>query len=209
MCREDTMVRMSQLEGEILDMLDRQVARGLENVDAEELGEVVDMLKDLGEAKYYCSIVLAMQEDEEGPMGYNSRRYASGRYAPKGRGSMGYEPLSRVDVWMDDRWEGSMGYSGGSQGGNMGNSGYSGGRGQTGSQNGSQGGYGSAYGRYQQARMGYNQSRTAENRRGMDEAANDHVREFTDSMTEMWNDADQSQRTQMRNALVKFVNDLK
>ena len=213
MCKEETMTRMSQLEGEILDMLDRQVARGLENVDAEELGEVVDMLKDLGEAKYYCSIVLAMQEEEEGPMGYNNRRYASGRYAPKGRGSMGYEPISRGDVWMDGRWDGPTGYSNGSQGGGMGGNGYSGGRMQTGPQNGSQStnrsGYGSAYNRYQEARMGYTQSRTAENRRGMDEAANEHVREFTDSMGEMWNEADQSQRTQMRNALVKFVNDLK
>lgn len=218
MCREETMMRLSKIEDELLDMMERQTVRGLESVDARELGEVVDMVKDVAEAKYYCSIVLAMQEEEEGPMGYNSRRYANGRYAPKGRGSMGYEPMG--DVWMDDRWEGPMGYSGGAQGGTHGNSGNMGARMQTPPQNGSQGsmgyggnqmrnGYGDAYNRYQNAKMGYNMAKTAENRRGMDDAANEHVREFTDSMTEMWQDADQSQRNQMRNALVKFVNELK
>lgn len=217
MCKEETMMRLSKIENELLEMMERQTMRGLESVDAQELGEVVDMVKDVAEAKYYCSIVLAMQE-EEGPMGYNNRRYANGRYAPKGRGSMGYEPMG--GMWEDDRWDGPMGYSGGSQNGSHSASGYSGGSMQTGPQNGSQGsmgysgnqmrtGYGDAYSRYQQAKMGYSMSKTAENRRGMDDAANEHVKEFTDSMTEMWQEADQSQRNQMRNALVKFVNDLK
>lgn len=199
MCRDDMMMRMGGIEDKLLGMLEMEAMKGLEAVDAKEMGEVVDMLKDLGEAKYYCSIVMAMEEEGEGPMGYNSRRYANGRYAPKGRGSMGYEPMM-----MDE----PMGREG-SQGRSVGSMGYTGGNGQSGSQNGSQGRMGMAYDRYQQARMGYTQSRTAENRRNMDEAANDHVKEFTESMTEMWQDADQSQRNQMRNALVKFVNDLK
>lgn len=205
MCREETMMRMSAIEGKILEMLEVESMKGLENADAAELGEVIDMLKDLAEAKYYCSVVMAMDQGSD-TMGYNSRRYSDGRYAPKGRGTMGYEPMM-----MDEPMGYGMGYDG-SQGRSNGSMGYTGGNGQSGSQNGSQGrsmGYGTAYDRYQQARMGYQQSRTAENRRGMDEAANEHVREFTDTMTEMWQDADQSQRNQMRNALVKFVNDLK
>lgn len=206
MCRDDMMMRMGGIEEKLLTMLETECMKGLENADAKEMGEVVDMLKDLGEAKYYCSIVMAMEEEGEGPMGYNSRRYANGRYAPKGRGSMGYEPMM-----MDE----PMGYGtayDGYQGRSNGSMGYTDGNGQGGSQNGSQArsmGYGTAYDRYQQARMGYQQRKTAENRRGMDEAANEHVREFTDTMTEMWQEADQSQRNQMRNALVKFVNDLK
>lgn len=222
MCKDETMKKMAGIEEKLLMMLEMETAKGLEAVDAEEMGKVVDMIKDLGEAKYYCSIVLAMEEertmgDEGEVMGYNNRRYASGRFAPKGRGSMGYEPMM-----MDEPYD-MMGYtSGGSGGSSGGSSGSSGGQG--GSQGGSGGGsgygytsgsrggsmgYGTAYDRYQEARMGYQQSRTAENRRGMDEAANEHLREFTESMGEMWQDADQSQRTQMRNALVKFVNDLK
>lgn len=34
----------------------------LEHTDAEELGEVIDMIKDLEEAKYYCSITKAMMD---------------------------------------------------------------------------------------------------------------------------------------------------
>lgn len=37
----------------------------LDTVDTKELGEVVDMVKDLEEAMYYCSIVKAMEESEE------------------------------------------------------------------------------------------------------------------------------------------------
>lgn len=37
----------------------------LEEVDAEELGEVIDMIKDLVEAEYYCSVVKAMEEYKE------------------------------------------------------------------------------------------------------------------------------------------------
>lgn len=35
----------------------------LSEVDAEELGEVVDMIKDLEEAMYYCAVVKAMEEE--------------------------------------------------------------------------------------------------------------------------------------------------
>lgn len=36
-----------------------------EHTDTKELGEVVDMIKDLEEAMYYCSIVKAMEEKEQ------------------------------------------------------------------------------------------------------------------------------------------------
>ena len=39
----------------------------LKDVDAKELGEAIDMLKDLEEAMYYCTITEAMQKKEEEP----------------------------------------------------------------------------------------------------------------------------------------------
>lgn len=50
----------------------------LECVDTKELGEVIDMVKDLEEAMYYCSIVEAMehstsQEDSSNIMYYTER----------------------------------------------------------------------------------------------------------------------------------------
>lgn len=43
-----------------------QTAMGnIQNVDAHELGEVVDMIKDIEEALYYCTITKAMDKKEE------------------------------------------------------------------------------------------------------------------------------------------------
>lgn len=37
----------------------------LQNADTKELGEAVDMLKDLSEAIYYCTITEAMEKGED------------------------------------------------------------------------------------------------------------------------------------------------
>ena len=39
--------------------------KDLKKVDTKELGEVVDMIKDLEEAMYYCSIIQAMEESKQ------------------------------------------------------------------------------------------------------------------------------------------------
>jgi len=36
----------------------------LKKTDAKELGEVIDMIKDLEEAMYYCSIIEAMEKSQ-------------------------------------------------------------------------------------------------------------------------------------------------
>ena len=83
--------------------------KGIENVDTSEMGEVVDMIKDLAEAEYHSIISKAMKKaDEEkeehdkellkalkaeygeegGRRFYDSYRYMrTGKYAPKGKGS--------------------------------------------------------------------------------------------------------------------------
>lgn len=79
--------------------------KGIENVDACEMGQVTDMLKDLAEAMYYRTLTKAMDEAEDdeimemfdrygdGRRFYDHYRYSDGRFAPKGRGSYrrGYE----------------------------------------------------------------------------------------------------------------------
>lgn len=74
-----------------------QLDKGIENVNAEEMGAAVDMIKDLAEAEYKATIVKAMEEtEEEDRHWYDDYRYkTSGRFAPKGRGEYhgrrGYE----------------------------------------------------------------------------------------------------------------------
>ncbi len=85
-----------------------ELENGTENVDTCEMGQVVDMIKDLNEAEYRAVIVKSMKEaDEEekeydkellrtlkaeygeegGRRYYDAYRYANGRFAPKGRGT--------------------------------------------------------------------------------------------------------------------------
>lgn len=50
------MKKLHALEEALACMLETQMGN-LECVDAAEMGEVVDMIKDIEEAKYYCSVV--------------------------------------------------------------------------------------------------------------------------------------------------------
>lgn len=58
------MERLKHVKDTLLCAVESQLG-DLEHVDAKELGEVVDMVKDMEEAMYYCSIVKAMEEKKE------------------------------------------------------------------------------------------------------------------------------------------------
>lgn len=82
----------------------------LSAVDAKEMGEVVDMIKDLAEATYYCAVTEAMEESKEEkkqqPMYYTP-------YLPYEKSYI-YNPYRDMDIE-----NGRMYYSGGGQGGSM------------------------------------------------------------------------------------------
>lgn len=143
---------------------------GMDKVETEEAGQVIDMIKDLCEAKekvvkacYFKSIIKAMEKEEEedkkekelyGRMGYRGRD-SRGRFVHRsGRGrstSMGYtNPLWHIMPEMDDMYDDDymdmipenyrMGYSGG-RGGNYGGGNHVG-SGNYGGQSGNTGRYG-------------------------------------------------------------------
>lgn len=58
------MERLKHVKDTLLCAVESQLG-DLEHVDAKELGEVVDMVKDMEEAMYYCSIVKAMEDRKE------------------------------------------------------------------------------------------------------------------------------------------------
>lgn len=177
--------QLMELKEKLMTVAKQELERGAQNVDTHEMGEVVDMIKDLSEAEekcwkacYYKTIVEAMKKSEEaeelalklemsgmgdsegmGRMGYDSWRYSSGRFAPSGHGHRsGYMPQQMEEDRYIDPW--MMGYSGGGRGGssNSGNSGRSSSSGSSGgSQNGSSSGSsGGSYG--YDGRMGYSGS---------------------------------------------------
>lgn len=132
-------------------------ARGIDNVQPAELEEVskwVEMARDLVAYDKDMRIVKAMDEEEkydeiEMRMGYNNRRYANGRYAPKGRGRrMGYMPTHTrpMEYWDEDDYMSEylddadfmsrahmrMGYNGSGNGGSGGGNSGGGNRGNSG-----------------------------------------------------------------------------
>lgn len=116
-----------------------ELDKGKDCVDTKEMGEVIDMIKDLAEAEekcikaaYYKTIAKAMKEEEMGRMGYDNWRTSSGRFANKGTGMYrpeqsgrrGYPMPAEGDwrpeygPWGDmDTYNQMMGYDGGSSGG--------------------------------------------------------------------------------------------
>ena len=58
------MERLKAMKEQLTSCVQSQIGN-LSEVNAQELGEAVDMIKDLSEAIYYCSITKAMEENEK------------------------------------------------------------------------------------------------------------------------------------------------
>lgn len=199
-------------------------SKGVDDLDAKEMGEVVDMIKDLAEAEkslmeacYYEKVVKAMEESEDDErMGYNSRRYANGRYAPKGRGTrMGFVPpdwdeMHYVDAYIRDPnfYENiKMGYDGEGRGNR--------------SQSGTRMGYADwerdpdydpnqskTYNEYRKAKRHYTETKSPTDKQDMENWHNRHLNEAIANFREMWKDADPNMKKQMRASLTALVGEM-
>jgi hypothetical protein len=58
------MKRLKQIQETLIHEVEKQMG-DLCHCNTEELGQVMDMIKDLSETMYYCSVVKAMEESEE------------------------------------------------------------------------------------------------------------------------------------------------
>ena len=58
------MEQLKSMKEKLVSIIQTQMGN-LQATDTKELGEAIDMVKDLSEAIYYCSIVKAMEEKEE------------------------------------------------------------------------------------------------------------------------------------------------
>lgn len=87
------MEKLKKMKDTLMCAIESEINGDLKHVDTKELGEAIDIIKDLEEAMYYCSIVKAMEEgrDDE-DYRYYTTRYIPGmgdnwkdRYRPKYR----------------------------------------------------------------------------------------------------------------------------
>ena len=134
---EEETKQIKKMCEKLMDTVNHELDKGIENIDTKELSEAIDMIKDLYEAKkemyeacYYKQVMEAMEkhdfEDEEevekeGRKGYRGQpRDSKGRYMSR-RGRKGYEmPMMMYDEdWEEietmrdmDRPIGKMYYSG-------------------------------------------------------------------------------------------------
>lgn len=201
-----------------------EVEKGKEQVCTEEMGKVIDMIKDLAEAEekcwkacYYKKLIEEMEfepmmgldaEDLEhlARMGYDHYRYSSGRFAPKGRGHYsrsGYM-MPEMPRTVDDFRMGEMadygryGYDGRSGASSRSGS-MSDGRGSTHSQ---------AYDRYKNAWRHYTETGDPEDKSKMSEHAKEHAAETVETMRDIWQNADPDLRRQLKSNMVSLVNEM-
>lgn len=72
------MEELKRIKEQLIGQVQAQMSN-LPCVDAQELGEVIDMIKDLEEAIYYCTIIEAMEANEE----YSTTHYYDDKYSKK------------------------------------------------------------------------------------------------------------------------------
>lgn len=203
--------KLCEIKEKLTTCFEAEMAKGIEQMDVKEAGEVVDMIKDLCEAEkcimeacYYKSVVNAMEEGSEEPRygevaGYNHNRYSSGRYAPSGHGHMsGYTPehmiMPKEGQWMN--WERHhmdgmrpMGYSKSPMTGNE--------------------RHGRAYNDYQEAKRYYTESHDEGAKMKMEAHAKEHLQDTIATMSDIWEEADPHLRAKMKAELSKLMEQMR
>lgn len=216
--------RIHEMVEKLTKCAEMEFEKGVENIDTKEMGEVLDMVKDLCEAEYYAKISKAMDEaeygedydymgayDEHERKGYRGqpRSKTSGRFMSRGDGRRsnrsrggrrGYEESMMYDEDMEEMerlrdMDRNIGRMSYSGGGMSGQS--SGGN--TGGQMSSRMQRDAKEGRSGEARRGYMESKEMNRDKGekMKELEN-YMKELSSDVTEMITDMSPEEKTLMR-----------
>lgn len=203
--------KICEMKDTLCTWMSAYLSRGCDQVNVEEAGQVVDMIKDLADAEkniwkacYYKKVVEAMEEGEDdmpdeynGRMGYDNYRYmSSGRYAPKGHGTYtghgrgsrrGYIPNDMMNPTMVDetmrRYEQDPFMAG------------------KGPWQATDSRFGKPFQDYQSAKRHYTETHDQHDRDEMDSKAVEHMADMIATMKEIWNDATPALKKQMASDL--------
>ena len=92
------MKQLERMKDHLVSLVDNQLSH-VETADTKELGDAIDMIKDLAETMYYCTITEAMKEKKEQPQQYQQQQpqpryydYVPMRDVDKRYGRMYYDP---------------------------------------------------------------------------------------------------------------------
>lgn len=210
--------RMHDMVEKLTKCAEIELEKGVENIDAEEMGKVTDMIKDLAEAEYYAKISKAMDESEYGVdydymgsydeherRGYRGQpRDSRGRYMSR----RGYEMPMRYDdrydiEYMRDMDRSSMGkmyYTSGQSGNSSMNSGSSNmGYSESGSNYGSRMQRDSREGKSGQMRRGYMEAKEqGKDKQQKMKELEDYMKELSTDVTEMIGDASPEEKSLLK-----------
>ena len=126
------MEKLKQMKEALVGCVEGQVYGNLQGVNAKELGEAMDMIKDLSEAIYYCTITEAMEKEEKEGKGKTHGQMYYDRNMVKPMYYMPY-PIEYYDPRYNERYSmynrgnggsGSMSGSSSSNGGQGGGTSY-------------------------------------------------------------------------------------
>ena len=70
------MERLKRIKENLVNCVESQINGNMQEVNTKELGEAIDMIKDMSEAIYYCNVSKAMEEREE------EEKYSRKYYTP-------------------------------------------------------------------------------------------------------------------------------
>lgn len=186
--------------------------KGIEQIDAEEMSKVTDMIKDLAEAQYYRTLVVAMEDaeygedyDHEGPIGEGHRKgyrgqprsSRTGRYMRRGYDHMmPVDDMEHMEHMRDmDRDMGRMYYSDSSSGHNMSGS----------------AGRDSREGRSGSARRGYMESKemhkgnSPEDKKEKMKELEHYMQELGTDLTEMISDASPEEKNLLKSKMQTLI----
>ena len=188
----------------------------LGQADYRELGAAVDMIKDLSEAIYYCSIVKSMEEAEEEKEAM--MKYGGGQQhqqQPQGQSVMYFQERIKEPYYPErdmDRQNGRMYYGGGgNRGGGNGSSTSSGGSNSGGSRGYSEPPYmqnrDSREGRSGERRRNYMEAHQMNTDKSvhMRELEN-YAHELTNDILEMMQDASPEEKQAMKKKITELAN---
>lgn len=213
--------RIHEMMEKLTKCAEMEFEKGVENVDTKEMGEVVDIIKDLAEAEYYAKITKAMDEAEYGEeydymgayeddmrKGYRGQpRDSRGRYMSR-RGvnrrgyeaPMGYEMTPEMykmhdpEYWRDmDREEfGRMYYTDNANGGSM----------ATRMQGGMNSGRDNREGRSGMSRRGYMEAKeTGKDKGEKMKELEKYMKELSEDVTEMIGDASPEEKAMLKSKM--------
>ena len=215
--------RIHEMIEKLTKCAEMEFEKGVENINAEEMGEVTDMIKDLAEAEYYAKISKAMDESEYGEdydymgaydeysrKGYRGQpRDSKGRYMSRRR--MGYTEMMMPEMYdysdMEhmrdmDRDYGKMYYTDGMNGNSRSGS-------SSGMSNGSSRGYSES--RYDRARRGYEEAKAThkdnspESKQQKMKELEEYMKSLAEDLTEAIQDATPEERTMAKQKLSSLI----